>query len=142
MANWRIFPNAAATYLTNASLASDGLIIVATGTGFPDPNPGKDYTVKVDNELMLVTQVSSNLLFVTRGVDGTTAASHSIGALVFHVVSSGDFAASGRQFSPTTVSGAPSAAPANSSVVQFVVDPSANILYLWNGTAWKSSAFT
>lgn len=39
-------------------------------------------TIQVDSEQMIVTAVSDNNLTVTRGANGTTAATHSLGALV------------------------------------------------------------
>lgn len=41
-----------------------------------------NFRIRIDNELMLVTGVSSNTLTVTRAIEGTSAASHSDEATV------------------------------------------------------------
>jgi hypothetical protein len=48
--------------------------------------PAVNFRIKVENELMLVTGVSSPTLTVTRGIESTTAATHADGTLVTHVV--------------------------------------------------------
>lgn len=55
---------------------------VASATGAPSAN----FRIRIDDELMLVTAVSTNTFTVTRGVEGSTAASHSGGVAVAHVV--------------------------------------------------------
>lgn len=48
-------------------------IIVTDATQLPAlPN----YRIRIDNELLLVTAISSNILTVLRGIEGTSAASH------------------------------------------------------------------
>lgn len=65
---------------------TDTAITVASGTG----SPSADFRIRVDDELMLVTSKGSGTDWtVTRGVEGTTAAAHSNGAGVFHVVTAG-----------------------------------------------------
>ncbi len=59
-------------------------IIVMDATGFPTPN----FRIQVEDELMLVTQVTSNTFTVTRGDLQTPAASHVDGTAVTYVVSS------------------------------------------------------
>jgi hypothetical protein len=68
-------------------------IPVGATTGLPVSYP---FTMVIDEgtaseELVEVTNVSGLNLTVTRGVDGTTAASHSSGAEIKHVVSARDF---------------------------------------------------
>lgn len=68
-------------------------ITVGAVTGFPTQYP---YRLAVDfggatEELVDVTAAAGINLTVTRAVDGTSAQSHSIGAVVKHVVSAGDF---------------------------------------------------
>lgn len=81
------------TTLTGAITASTTTITVAATTGFPGSTP---FTLALDygtsaNELVDVTAVAGLSLTVTRGVDGTTATSHNIGAVVRHVSSGRDF---------------------------------------------------
>lgn len=51
--------------------------------------PAVNFRIKVENELMLVTGVSSLTFTVTRGIEGTTATSHASGTLVTHVLTAG-----------------------------------------------------
>ncbi len=61
-------------------------ITVASSTGAPSAN----FRIRIDDELMLVTSLGSGLNWtVTRGVEGSTAALHSNGAAVVHVLSAG-----------------------------------------------------
>lgn len=53
--------------------------------------PAADFRVRVDDELMLVTAVVGSTLTVTRGIEGTTAASHADGATVTVVVTAATF---------------------------------------------------
>jgi hypothetical protein len=75
--------NDATTTLNGSINNSVTSITVTSGTGFPTPN----FRIRIDNELMLVTSVGGGTNWtVTRGVEGTTAASHSNGASLAHVV--------------------------------------------------------
>ncbi|HYF28582.1 MAG TPA: hypothetical protein VD931_22775 [Baekduia sp.] len=61
-------------------------VTVTSGTGAPAAN----FRVRVDDELMLVTSVGGGTNWtVTRGVESTTAASHSSGATIAHVITKG-----------------------------------------------------
>lgn len=68
-------------------------ITVGAVTGFPTLYP---YTLAIDfdtalTELVEVTNAAGTTLTVTRGVDGTSATSHSSGASVRHVASARDY---------------------------------------------------
>lgn len=81
------------TNLTSNISSGTTAVPVAATTGFPVLYP---YTIALDygtslEELCDVTNASGLNLTVTRGVDGTSAASHSIGAAVRHVSSARDF---------------------------------------------------
>ena len=64
--------------LSSSIDAAASTLTVASATGFP----AAPFRVKVDNEVLYVTAVSGSVFTVTRGVDGTVAASHSGGATV------------------------------------------------------------
>lgn len=51
-----------------------------------------NFRIRIDSEIMLVTAISGNNLTATRGVEGTSAASHSNGAVVRFVLTSGGLA--------------------------------------------------
>lgn len=68
------YANNAKTTLNGAINNSTTSITVTDGSVFPSSG---DYRLKVDSELMLCTARSGNTLTVTRGIESTTAASHS-----------------------------------------------------------------
>lgn len=85
--------NAVETTLTGGISDSATTISVASATGYPGSFP---FTVHVDlgnssEEIMTVTNVSGLNFDVTRGVDGSSAVSHGLGATVIHGVSARDF---------------------------------------------------
>lgn len=94
MANSRFYSSTAQqTTLTGGITPSDTTMAVASTAGFPGSLP---YTLAVDYgssgmELVEVTGVASLTLTVTRAIDGTSGASHSVGAVVRHVASARDF---------------------------------------------------
>lgn len=94
MANARYYSSIApATTLTGGVGPSNTTIAVASTAGLPGSTP---YTLSLDygaanEELVDVTAVGGLTLTVTRGVDGTSATSHNIGAVVRHVTSARDF---------------------------------------------------
>lgn len=94
MAQARFYSSVAQqTTLTGSITPSTTTITVAATTGFPGSTP---FTLALDfgsdsNELVDVTNVAALSLTVTRGVDGTTASSHNVGAVVRHVASARDF---------------------------------------------------
>jgi hypothetical protein len=81
------------TTLSGSISAGATSVSVGATTGFPSTTP---YTLALDygsatEELVDVTAVAGTTLTVTRGVDGTSAQSHSLGAVVRHVASGRDF---------------------------------------------------
>lgn len=93
MANAYNYSNTAiqTTLSGNISGAATSLTVAAT-TGFPSTTPyvlALDYGAATE-ELVVVTAVGGTTLTVTRGFSGTSAQSHSIGAVVRHVVNAQD----------------------------------------------------
>jgi hypothetical protein len=93
MANAYNYSNTAiqTTLAGNISNAATTMTVAAT-TGFPGTTP---YVLAVDygaaaEELVVVTAVAGTTLTVTRGFSGTSAQSHSLGAVVRHVVNAQD----------------------------------------------------
>lgn len=78
--------NTARSNLTSSATSGDTTLTVANGAVFAATG-----RILVDSELMTLTNVSGNTLTVTRGQGGTTAASHSNGALVIQVISKEGF---------------------------------------------------
>jgi hypothetical protein len=93
VANSRFYSNTSQQTTLSGSISSGATTInVAATTGFPPTTP---YTLAVDygaatEELVSVTGVAGTTLTVTRGYGGTSAQSHSLGAVVRHVVDATD----------------------------------------------------
>lgn len=84
------FANTYQTTLNDSGGISSGdtSMIVTTATGSPAVN----FRVKIENEYLLVTAKSGTTFTVTRGVEGSTAASHADGSTVTHVLTAGGLA--------------------------------------------------
>lgn len=84
-----VFGNKAATTLNNSgTLTSGATSCVVTSAAAPFPQTG-NFRVLIDNEIVLVTAVSSNTWTIVRGQDGTSAASHTDGSACTHVLTAG-----------------------------------------------------
>lgn len=59
---------------------------VIDATAFPDTG---NFRIKIDSEILIVTGVAGNTFTVTRGAEGTTAATHASGASVIHLLTKG-----------------------------------------------------
>lgn len=82
-----LFSNDAATTLAAAVAAADTTISVTSSAGFPTAATGtSQFRIRVDNEFMIVTNVSATTWTVTRGVEGSVVTTHAVGAAVTHVV--------------------------------------------------------
>lgn len=80
------------TTLTGNISSGSGSMTVGATTGFPGSYP---FTLAVDydtpsEELVSVTNVAGLTLTITRGIDGTSAQAHNVGAVVRHVISAQD----------------------------------------------------
>lgn len=84
------FTVVANTTLNGAIDASQTSVTVTDGSTWPDPVAGDGpFTVQVDDEKLRVTARTGNVLTVTRGFDGTTAASHiSLSAVLATIMNS------------------------------------------------------
>lgn len=69
--------NPVSTTLSSASVSAS--VVVAAATTFPGAAP---FTIKIDNEQMLVTGVSGSTFTVQRGQNGTAVADHAVDATV------------------------------------------------------------
>lgn len=68
-----------------AAPISSGATTISVAAGDAIARTPGSYLIQIDNEIMLVTAASGNALTVTRGYNGTTAASHSASAAVYLV---------------------------------------------------------
>lgn len=81
-----VFSNDAVSPLNGAIDDNDLTLIVDSASDFPATG---NFRIKIDDEIMLVTGVSSNTFTVTRAQEGTAAASHLDNATVAHVLTAG-----------------------------------------------------
>lgn len=80
------------TSTLNGTIASGATsLTVLAATTFPTVGI---FRIRVESEIMIVTAVSSNTFTVTRGAEGTTAAAHSSGVQVVHIVTAQALASS------------------------------------------------
>lgn len=92
------------TTLTSAITNSSTSIVVGATTGFPSSFP---YTLAIDygnssEELVDVTAAAGLTLTVTRAVNGTTAVSHAVGAVIRHVITARDLTEAQQHIAATT----------------------------------------
>ncbi len=73
------FVNKAQSQMVGSLNNSATTLTILSAASFPTQG---NFRIRVDTELMLCTAVSGNVLTVTRGIEGTTAASHAAGAAV------------------------------------------------------------
>jgi len=125
------FANAAQTTLGAAITTTNGTsITVTSSTGFPSAN----FRIQIDSELMLVTNVSGTTWTVTRGAESTTAATHSNGAGVLHVLTAGAI----KQFRSDTISSDTYAnIPAVGTAGRIYFPTDENYTYFDDGVTWQ-----
>jgi hypothetical protein len=81
------FANNAATTLSAAiTSVSATSLTVTSAASFPATG---NFRIKIDSEILIVTNVSGTTFTVTRGAEGTTAATHANGADVIHLLTKG-----------------------------------------------------
>jgi hypothetical protein len=87
----------AAEYFSNRSRSTLAATITAGATSLTivTPPAGQDFPTSVpfrvvcNQEIMMVTARAGNAFTVTRGIEGTTAASHLAGAVIAHSLTAG-----------------------------------------------------
>ena len=109
-------------------------LTVASAVGFPT---GGNFRIIIDSEIMLVTNVQGQTFTVTRGAEGTTAASHLAAAAVFHVLTAGSLAQrDSDQFATGAIANCDAAGQAGRLYM-----PTEGLLNQDNGTAWDMLPF-
>jgi hypothetical protein len=91
MAGKDLFANTAITTLAAALTDTVGTSVsVVSSALFPAAVTGvSQFRIRIDDELMVVTDVSGTTWTVERGAEGSTAATHLIAAPVYHIVTAG-----------------------------------------------------
>ena len=92
------------TTVTSAITSSSTTVVVGATTNFPTQYP---FILALDfgaasEELVAVTGVSGLTLSISRGFNGSTAQSHSTGAVVRHVAVAQDFTDAQNHYAQTT----------------------------------------
>jgi hypothetical protein len=110
------------------------------------PTTGQ-FRIKIDAELMLVTAVSGTTFTVTRGIEGSTAASHANGATVTHILTAGALGAQtsdtmplsevGGRLTLTTAVPVTTSDVTSASTLYFTPSYRGNRIALYDGTIWK-----
>ncbi|NJL70162.1 MAG: hypothetical protein HC888_00510 [Candidatus Competibacteraceae bacterium] len=126
------YANNSATTLNGAINDSVTTITVADGSVFPSSG---DFRIVIDDEILLVTARSTNDLTVTRGVENTTAASHSDSADVTHILSRQSLLNIVRDSLQT---GAYSSRPAASREGELYFSNNTPLISRSNGSAWSN----
>jgi len=85
-----LYANGAATTISEDLDASESGVDVASTSGFPLTG---NFRVLVGSEIMLVTGVSGSTFTVVRGYEGTTAATHTSGDAITHILTKDSMAA-------------------------------------------------
>lgn len=80
------FANLASSTLNGAITSAATSLTVFSATSFPTSG---NFRIVVEQEIMLVTAVTTNVFTVTRAQEGTTAQAHNSGVLLTHVVTAG-----------------------------------------------------
>ena len=78
-----VFANNAATTLNGNITSGATTLVVTSASGFPTTG---NFRIIVDSEIMLVTAVSGTTFTITRAQEGTSAAAHTSGVGVAHVL--------------------------------------------------------
>lgn len=100
-----LFSNNAQTFVNTLSGvdALSNYIVVKSPSLFPSGSG--QFRIRIDDELLLVTNVSGNVFTVLRGIEGTSAARHEYGALVTLILTAGSIGTLVGDTGPTGISG-------------------------------------
>jgi hypothetical protein len=129
------FANLASTLVSAGGIDSVATSLPVDSTAPPFPQTG-NFRLRIDNEFLLATAVADSTHFtVTRGIEGSTAASHLAGAPVTHLATAGALTAFGAD---TIGYGADASLPAAARAGMLYL-PNDNVTpYLYDGAAWQT----
>lgn len=127
------FSNNASATLTASVTAGGTTLTVDSTAKFPQTGL---FRLRVDDELMLADVVDTTTLTVTRGIEGTTAASHSSGAKATHVLTAGGLQAWWNDGVATgTYANRSSVSPLRSG--QLYLADNSRYISRYDGAAWR-----
>lgn len=126
------FTNGPSTTLASTILLGATSLTVNDATGFPTTG---NFRIRIDSEIILVTAVSGTTFTITRAQEGTTAAGHSGGATVTHVLTAGALEA----FREDNIgAGAIANRPTVGETGRIYIPNDGLIFQRDNGTTWQS----
>jgi hypothetical protein len=126
------FTNNAATTLSAAIFTpTSASCIVVDATAFPAAG---DFRIKIDGEVLIVTAVSGSTFTVTRGAEGTAAATHASGANVIHLLTKGSLEA---RIANRFISGPYASKPTAGVKGRLFLPTDGLFLEYDDGTAWR-----
>lgn len=129
------FANNAVSELDGSIDGSQTTLTVLSASAFPASG---QFRIKVEDELMLVTGVSSNTFTVTRGIEGTSGASHASEVAVAHIVTAGSLDKRVEdEFMVDTFANRPSAGKAG----RLFLPSDGRLLFRDSGAAWRTVGF-
>jgi hypothetical protein len=128
-----LFVNDPGTTL-GAAITSTGAtsITVSSSSGYPASG---NFRIAIDSELLLVTAVSGTTWTVTRGVEGTTAATHTNGTAVNAVATAGSLQA---RFSDAQMAGLLASLPVAANVGDTYSPADSLYRFRYDGTVWQA----
>lgn len=131
MALLETYANNTSSTLASGIIAGDTTLSVASATGFPTTG---QFRILIDSEILLVTAVSGTTFTVVRGVEGTTAASHSGGMTVTQILTRDGLGGIG---GTVILSDSFSLMPSSSVVGREYLPTDGTHLFRDNGIAWR-----
>lgn len=126
---FELYSNNVQTTLNMAGNLSSGAtsMVVSNASGFPASG---NFRILVESELILVTSVSGTMWTITRGIEGSTVASHLNGVIVTHILTAASLILAG------TLSGAFASRPAAGISGRKYYCTDCPFWYLDNGSTW------
>lgn len=124
--------NNASTTLNGGIDDDDVTLVVNSATPFPTTG---NFRIKIDTELLLVTGVSGTTWTVTRGIEGTTAASHGSSTPVIHVLTEKGMETYIGEY---ILEGATSGRPAAAKAGRMYLPNDSQVVFRDNGSSWDA----
>ena len=125
-----VYTNGVTTTLNGSINNSVTSLVVTSATGFPTSG---NFRIIVESELMIVTAVSGTTFTVTRGAEGTTAASHASGVNITNILTAG---AINGIIASLNNSGTLASIPSASKAGNLYFPTDANVIARDNGSTW------
>lgn len=125
------FANNATTTLSGTITSGASSLVVTSAATFP---LSPQFRLLIDSEFLLVTAMTGTTFTVTRGVEGSTAAAHSNGATVSHVLTSGGLIGAAGLINPD---GVYSGIPAAGTVGRLFIPSDGGGIFRDGGSSWS-----